>query len=121
MLQYTLEGHQGKERCLLWGKEHCILAQDDLQHPATHREMYDLSGVWKVSATHRHNPGTTPFPMAHIGNRCVLLENNGLSDSWRCILKVHHSEEIAKFNLCSHVHRAIYDCHRIRPTPHKQK
>ena len=30
MLQYIHEGHQGKERCLLMGKEHCVLAQDDL-------------------------------------------------------------------------------------------
>ena len=50
----------------------------------------------------------------------VLLEKNGLSDSCRCLLKVHHSEEIAKFHLCSHVHRTIYDCHRIRPTSHNQ-
>ena len=25
--------------------------------------MYDLPGVWKVSATHRNYPGTTPFPL----------------------------------------------------------
>ena len=84
----------------------------------THREVCNLPGVWKVTATHGHYPGTAPFPMAHIGNRFVLLEKNGLSDSGRCILKVHHSEEITKFYLCSHVHRAIYDCHRTRPTPH---
>ena len=35
--------------------------------------------------------------MAHISDRYVLLEKNGLSDSGRCILKIHHSEEIAKF------------------------
>ena len=60
------------------GKEHCILAQDDLQCPATHREVCNLPGVWEVSTTHRHYPGTAPFPMAHIGNRFVLLEKNGL-------------------------------------------
>ena len=75
--------------------------------------MYDLPGIWKISATHRHNLRTAPISMAHIGNRFVLLEKDGLSDSCRCLLKVHHSEEIAKFYLCSHVHRAIYDCHRI--------
>ena len=41
--------------------KHCILAQDDLQCPAIHREVCNLSGVWKVSATHRHYPGTAPF------------------------------------------------------------
>ena len=54
--------------------------------------MYDLPGVWEVSATHRYNPGTAPISMAHIGNRFVLLEKDGLSDSCRCLLKVHHSE-----------------------------
>ena len=67
-------------------------------------------------ATYRHYPGTACFTMAHIGNRFVLLEKNGLSDSGRHILKVHHSEEITKFHLSSSVHRAIYDCNRIRPT-----
>ena len=80
--------------------------------------MYDLPEVWKISATHGHNPGTAPISMAHIGNRFVLFEKDGLSDSCRCLLKVHHSEEIAKFQLCNHVHRTIYNCHRIRPTSH---
>ena len=68
-----------------------------------------MPAVWKVSANHRHYPGTATFPMAHIGNRYILLEKAGLSDSGRCILKVHHSEEITKFHLSSCVHRAIYD------------
>ena len=72
-----------------------------------------MPGVWEISANHRHYPGTASFPMAHIGDRYVLLEKNGLSDSSRCILKVHQSEEIAKFHLISHIHRAIYDCNRI--------
>ena len=33
-----------------------------------------MPGVWKVSANHRHYPGTASFPMAHIGHRYVLLE-----------------------------------------------
>ena len=103
------------------GKEHCILAQDDLQCPATHREVYHMPGTWKVTTNHRHYSGTASFSMAHIGDRYVLLEKNGLSNSSRCLLKIHHSEEIAKFHLCSHLHRTIYDCNRIRPTPHYQK
>ena len=75
-----------------------------------------MPGVWKISTSHRHYPGTTRFPVAHIGNRFILLEKNGLSDSGRCILKVHHSEEITKFHLSSCVHRAIYDCNKSRPT-----
>ena len=80
--------------------------------------MYHMPGVWKVTTNHIHYSGAASFPMAHIGDRHVLLEKNGLSDSSRCILKMHHSEEIAKFHLNSCVHRTIYDCNRIRPTPH---
>ena len=45
-----------------------------------------MPGVWKVTANHRHYLGTASFPMAHIGDRYVLLEKNGLSNSGRCIL-----------------------------------
>ena len=74
-----------------------------------------------VTTNHRHYSGTASFPMAHIDDRYVLLEKNGLSNSSRSLLKVHHSEEIAKFHLCSYLHRTIYDCNRIRPIPHYQK
>ena len=57
-----------------------------------------MLGTWKVTSNHRHYSGTASFPMAHTGNRHVLLEKNGLSNSSRCLLKIHHSEEIAKLN-----------------------
>ena len=50
--------------------------------------------------------------MADTGNRYFLLEKNGLSDSHRCLFLVHHSEEIAQFHPCSHVHRIVYVCQR---------
>ena len=59
------------------------------------------------------DPGATPISMAHIGNRFLLLEKNGLSDSCRCLFQIHPSEEIAQFYLCSCVHRIVYDCHRV--------
>ena len=120
MLQYIHEGHQGKERCFLRARNTVFWFEMtyDVQQLI---EVYDLPGVWKVSATHRHNPRTVPISMAHIGNGFVLLEKDGFSDSCRFLLKVHHSEEIAKFHLCSCVHRTIYDCHRIRPTSYNQK
>ena len=120
MLQYIHEGHQGKERCLLRARNTVFWPKMtyDVQQLI---EVCNLPGVWKVSTTHRYYPGTAPFPMAHIGNRFVLLEKNGLSDSGRCILKIHHSEEIAKFYLCSRMHVTIYACHRIRPTQNNQK
>ena len=33
-----------------------------------------MPGVWKVTTNHRDYPGTLTFPMAHIGDRHVLLE-----------------------------------------------
>ena len=121
MLQYIHEGHQGKKRCLLRARNTIFWPRMTYNVQQRHRKVYDLPGVWEVSATHRHIPRTAPISMAYIGNRFVLLERNRLSDSCRCLLKVHHSEEIAKFHLCSHVHRTIYDCHRVRPTSHNQK
>ena len=100
------------------GQGTLYFGHDDLQHPATHREVYHMPGTWKVTTNHRHDSGIASFPVAHIGNRYVVLEKNGLSNSSRCLLKIYHSEEITKFHLCSHLHRTIYDCNRIRPTPH---
>ena len=33
-----------------------------------------MPGTWKVTTNHRHYSGTASFPMAHIGDRYVLLE-----------------------------------------------
>ena len=43
--------------------------------------MYHMPGTWKVTTNHRHYSGTVSFPMAHIGDRYILLEKNGLSNS----------------------------------------
>ena len=93
MLQYIHEGHQGKEHCLLRAKNTVFWPKItyDIQQLI---EKYDLLGVWRVSATHRSYPRVTPISMAHIGNRFILLEKDGLSDSCRCLFQVHHSEEI---------------------------
>ena len=61
MLQYIHEGHQGKERCLIRARNTVFWPKMtyDIQQL---REVCNLPGVWKVSATHRHYPGTAPFP-----------------------------------------------------------
>ena len=43
------------------------------------------------------NPGTSPISMAHIGNRFVLLEKDGLPDSCRCILQIHLVRKLPNF------------------------
>ena len=120
ILQYVHEGHQGKERCLLrarnivfWPKmtydiqqliEKCIICQE-------HGKSQPIIGTTQE---------LPPFPW-HTLATDMFYWKNGLSNSSRCLLKIHHSEEITKFHLCSHLHRTIYDCNRIRPTPHYQK
>ena len=47
-----------------------------------------MTGTWKVTTNHRHYLGASSFSMAHIGNRYVLLEKNGLSNSSRYLLKI---------------------------------
>ena len=121
MLCYIHKGHQGKERCLLraritvfWPKmtydiqqliEKCMICQEYGKSQLLNRTTQELP----------------PISMAHIGNRFILLEKDGLPNSYRCVLQIHFGEEIAKFHLCSHVHRTIYDCHRIRFTSYNQK
>ena len=117
ILQYIHEGHQGKERCLL-------RARNTIFWPKMTYDVQQLIKKCVICQEYGKSQSliaTRPFPMAHIGNRFVLLEKNGLSDSGRCILKAHHSEEITKSHLSSCVHRTVYDCHRIRPAPHNQK
>ena len=49
--------------------------------------------------------------MAHIGNRFILLEKDGLSDGCRCLLKVHSGEEIAQFHLWEiHLMHQMHQC-----------
>ena len=92
-----------------------------MTYSTAHTEVYDLPGTWKISATDRDNPRVTPISMAYIGNRFILLEKDGLSDSCKCLLQIHFGKEIVQFHLSSYVHRTIYDCHRIRPTSYNQK
>ena len=117
MLQYIHEGHQGKECCLLGARNSVFWSKMtyDIQ------QFIEKCTIWKISATHRNYPGATPISMAHIGNRFVLLEKDGPSDSCRHLLQVHTSEEIAQFHLCSCVHRTVYDCHRVGFTSYNQE
>ena len=50
-----------------------------------------MPGTWKVTTNHRHYSEMASFPMAHIGDKYVLLEKNGLSNSSRCLLKLLNS------------------------------
>ena len=112
MLQYIHEGHQGKECCLLRARNTVFWSKMtyDIQQLI---EKCMICQEYGKSAAHRNYPGVTPISMAHIRNRFVLLEKNGLSDSCRCLFQVHPSEEIALFHLCCGVHRIVYDWHRV--------
>ena len=121
MLWYIHEGHQSKEHCLLrvrntvfWPKmtydiqqliEKCMICQE-------YGKSQPLIGT---------NQEVPPNSMAHTGNRFVLLEKNGLSDSCRCLFQVYPSKEIAQFYLCSCVHRIVYDCHKVGFTSDNQE
>ena len=61
MLQYIHEGHQGKERCLLRARNTVFWPK------MTHNiqqliEKCVICQKYGKSATHRHYPGTAPFP-----------------------------------------------------------
>ena len=67
-----------------------------------------MPGTWEITTNHWYYSRTSSFPMAHIGNRHILLEKNGLSNSSRCLLKILPSEEIGQFYICSHLCRTSH-------------
>ena len=121
ILQYIHKGHQGKELCLLW-------ARNTVFWPEMSYDIQQLIEKCMICQEYgKSQPliGTTqelpPFPFPYIGNRFVLLEKDGLSDSCRHLLQVHFGEKIAQFHLCSCVHRIFYDCHRVGSTSYNQE
>ena len=103
------------------GKEYSILAQNDFWCTGTHRKMYNMPGTWEITTNHWYYSRTSTFPMTHIGNRYILLEKNGLSNSSWCIFKILLSEETGQLYICSHLCRTSHHCNRIRLTPHHQE
>ena len=80
MLQYIHEGHQGKERCLLWARNTVFWPKImyDFQELI---EMYHLPRAWKIPIHHWNHSGISTISLAHTGNIYLLLEENGLSHS----------------------------------------
>ena len=94
MLQYIHEGHQGKDCCLL-------RARNTVFGPKMTYDIQQLIEKCMICQEYgKLQPliGTTPISMAHIGNRFILLEKDGLSDSCTCLLQVHSGQEIAQFH-----------------------
>ena len=120
MPQYIHKGHQSKEHCFL-------RARNTVFWPKMTYDIQQLIEKCMICQEYEKSQlliGTTqelPPSMAHIGNRFIPLEKDGLSDSCRCLLQVHSGERIAQFHLCSHVHRIVHDFHRIGSTSYNQE
>ena len=89
MLQYIHQGHQGKERCLL-------RIRNTVFWPQMTYDIQQLIEKCMICQEYRKSQpliGTTqelpPISMAHIGNRFILLEKDGLPGSYRCVLQIH--------------------------------
>ena len=54
------------------------------------------------------------------GNR-TIVPRGMRPEMLQYIHKVHSGEEIVQFYLCSHVHRIVYDCHRVGFTSYNQE
>ena len=107
MLQYIHEGNQGKECCLL-------RAKNTVFWPKISYDVQQLIEKCMICQKYGQSQpliGATPISMAHTGDRFVLLEKNGLSDSCRCLFQVHPHQETAQFHLSSCMHRIVYDFH----------
>ena len=114
MLQYVNEGHQGKERCLLRARNTVFW------HKMTYN-VYHMPGTWKVTTNHSTTQELPPFPWHTLVTDMFYWKRMDFSNSSRCLFKILHSKEIAKFHISSHLYRTIYDCNRIRPAPNYQK
>ena len=111
MLQYRHEGHQSKEHYLLRAKNTVFWPKITFDIQQLIEKCMILQEYGKSQPLIEATQELCPF----------LLEKNGLSDSCRCLLQVHPSEEIANFHLCSHVHRIVYGCHIFRFTSYNQE
>ena len=113
MLQYIHEGHQGKERCLLRARNTVFWPKMtyDVQ------QLIEKCIICKEYGKSQPLIGTTqelpPFPWHTLATYLFYWKRMDF-----LTVAVHHSEEITKFHLSSHVYRAIYECNRIRPTSH---
>ena len=110
MLQYIHEGHQGKEHCLLRASNTVFWPKMtyDIQ------QLIEKCMICKEYGKTQLLIGTTqklhPFPWHTLAIDLFYWKR---MDNYRCLLQVHHSEEIAQLHPCSHLHRIVYDCHRV--------
>ena len=118
MLQYIHEGHQGKERCLLRARN--IVFWPKMTYDV--QQLIEKCIICQEYGKSQPFIGTTqelpPFPWHILAIDMSYWKRMDFPNSSKCIFKIHHSEEIAKFHLSSCVHGTIYDCNRIRPAPH---
>ena len=118
MLQYIHEGHQDKERCLLRARDTVFLPKMtyNVQHFIECIICQEYGKSQPLIGTTQELP---PFPQHTLATDLFYWKRMDFLIVADVLSK--DSEEIAKFHLCSCVHRAIYDCHRIRSTSHNQK
>ena len=119
MLQYIHEGHQGKERCLLWARNTVFW----LKMTYNVQELIERCIICQEHGNSQPIIGTTqelpPFPWHTLATDIFYWKR--LSNSSRCLLKILPSEEICQLYICSHLCRTSHHCNRIRPTPHHQE
>ena len=78
MFQYIHEGHQGKERCILRARNTVFWPKMTYDVQQLIEKCMICQEYGKSQPPNQHNPGTAPISMAHIGNRFVLVEKDGL-------------------------------------------
>ena len=81
MLQYIHEGHQGKECCLLWAKNTVFWPKITYDIQQFIEKCMICQEYGKSQLLIGFTQKLPPISMAHIGNRFVLLEKDGLSNS----------------------------------------
>ena len=120
MLQYNHEGHQGKERCLLW-------ARNTVFWPKMTYDVQELIERCIICQEHgRSQPiiGTTqellPFPWYILATDIFYWKRMDFLIVSDAFSKYFLVRKLAN-SICSHLCRTSHHCNRIRLTPHHQE
>ena len=99
----------------------CILAWNKWQHLQSSGKMWYLPIKFQSSQADWKCQQSSTTPMAHPGNRSVLLKQDWLHHDWWLLQQIHHCQETSKqFHTC-HDKGTRYGFHRIWMTTHAEK
>ena len=99
----------------------CVLAWNKWQHPQSCGKMWNLPIKFQSSQANWKHQQSSTTPVAHPGNRSVLLEQDQLHHDWWLLYQIHHHQETSKQFHTQRDKGARDGFHRIWMTIHAEK